>query len=384
MYTLKEVKECYDESYENFERNLRYSKVKLPFMGYKECNCNGILLSERLYLQCEEVCEGLCKKCKKTSVEGEGISKYGHASERGSEGWNPLIGKEALTWMQYLCKKKLTKEDGIAILKGVKINEKEWNGKEKLKKDKRMTFETSRFIPITGMLVSESRKVTKGERKGENNLNVHLYNNGSGKRIICHYNKRTGKVRKSNGMFWTTEANKKFVEMYGDLDENGLGFDEGTFSKISAKQDSRDDMVELLNLEREKMVKDLNEGMEKEKNKDKKEMEMMREMVKEMREKMAKMESNVETKVETKLKKKIKFGKSAAKKAEELKEELAKEELAKKELVKEDEFAEFEDDDEGFEFNPYEHEGVTYHKEGNDLYHYPPGEDGEVEHFMEL
>ena len=102
--------------------------------------CSGLCKGEGLYLQCRRKVDNVdfCKWCE-NNMCSEGRPKGGLIGERvsvpldrfpGGE-WHTEDGKKALTWMQYLKKKGLSRSDGEKFLvsKGVdSLPDKEWEG----------------------------------------------------------------------------------------------------------------------------------------------------------------------------------------------------------------------------------------------------------------
>jgi len=303
-----------------FEKEQKLKKIKLPFGKHNPECCNGLTLSSGLYLQCEKKTKGLCKKCSK--------GLYGNSSERGNLGWKAPNGKKPLTWIQYLKKKKLTKEDGLEILKlhGIeKIDEKEWdNGISKTPRRER-----ENMLKILQEEIAEQREQEKKEIKQLKAQNAILKKN----------------LKKE------MDGHDTMCSMYvSSLEAQHGCSDHCDMTKVEKE------VVEMLEMKLKKKEDKILKIKEIEKQE-----EMLKMKLKKNEEKQEEMLKNIDEKNIT-------------------------QRGGMKELELEDfnelEFEDFVEEWSGF--NPYEHEGVTYHKDGNDLYHYPPCEDEPAKHFMEL
>tara|TARA_B100000242_G_scaffold289612_1_gene259702 strand:+ start:418 stop:1698 length:1281 start_codon:yes stop_codon:yes gene_type:complete len=381
---------------EDFARKWALSEVSLPacVRSTVEGGCMGLMKDDGLYTQCtQRVCKnGFCKRCMNSFVE-EGMPRLGlwsvrlKASRVGNGEWKTTDGKEALSWASYLRKKKLTRADGEEVLRmngidSTSIPEHEWvlpvrgrRGRVRAVSDTSSEGErtTIRFLPL------------EGKKKSPKKDEAHIGTNGKMLRVCVYQESKV--VTKVNPGNWTDEAHAKFAEMYC---EGRTGEDEGKeFGKSTKrkKKDAAASQLAEMQAQMEAMKKEyeaqlaaareskkdgnhlvMSSAIEEEK---KDETEALAEKkrkeaaVKKMRaEKKAKAEAEKKRKAEAEKKAKADAEKKA--KAEELKKQLAALE-AEQEHEQEDELGEFDDsDDEGQEFNPYEHDGVTYHRDEED------------------
>ena len=232
-----------------------YSGVLLPWSCVDGGSCNGLERSGGLWLRCGGLSEGsLCKKCEKSCREKEGEPLYGLWSDRIKKGWKPKKGK-VKTWGVYLKEKNMTKDDGLKILKmhqipENKVPESEWITSVESKKRSGMGI-TARFIPKKGKSRSVSRK--------SGNYFKHV---GFEAGCQVHFNKESGKVRKVSGEKWPDEAHLKFVEMYGEPDEEGFGVDKPK-KKENVTSNDETEFMERIKAERAKMVVELEAEKEK-------------------------------------------------------------------------------------------------------------------------
>ena len=395
---------CCGEDWKKVEGTLREvcesMCLNLPWCCYEEegTECGGLSKSEGLWLRClgSVESEGLCKKCKKSCRVSEGEPRLGLWKKRFLEGseFKAVHGK-VKTWGMYLKEKGKTKEDGLKILKlrgmdSSKVPESEWVTVLKSKKRSGMGI-TARFVPKKGKSRSVSRK--------SGNYFKHV---GLETGCQVHFNKESGKVNKISSEKWPEEAHAKFVEMYGEPDENGFGTDK---PKKKEKVTSNNEMefAEIMRLERAKMAAELE--AEKEKLRLEFEEKLRTEIppAPESKTSLDPPESNLPKKKKLKIGKKNSAARRAAvekfkvkeeekrlaeakKKEEEIAMKLKEEEEKKHKETTEDTSAseldddEFDesDDEEGFVFNPYEYNGIKYHLDDGELYHFPPNEEGEV------
>ncbi len=406
-----------------FVECIKYMGVELPWcVNGGVGSCNGLCKAKGLYLRCmkeDDMKGGFCKGCRSSFREEEGRPLNGLWSERGNENWKPPNGGKVKTWGMYLKGKGLTKEDGLKILKmhGIeetKIPESEWKFPEK---KTRGTGATQRFVPKKG----KSKSVT---RKSGNFY--HHGNDDSKPGCQVRFWKETGKVEKISSEKWPAEAHAKFVELYGELDKEGFGVDKPKKKKatnsdeIAFAQKLAAEKVRIEKEEREKMAAELEAAKEKmrlefekklqeaavpkapeSKNQlpvpKKKKVKKINLKKKENSAEKAKKEA---ARLEKEAKEKEEAARLAAEEAARVAAEEAKrkeEELARKKLEEEKKHDEMEndtsdsemdedafedsDDEDGFVFNPYEYNGVKYHLDDGELYHFPPNDEGELEQF---
>ena len=384
---------------EEFARKWALSEVSLPacVRSTVEGGCKGLVKEDGLYTQCQQkVCKnGFCKRCINSFVE-EGMPRLGLWSERlkatrvGNGEWKTTDGKEALSWASYLKKKKMTREDGEEVLRmhGIEsssIPEHEWvlpvrgrRGRVRAVSDTSSEGErtTIRFLPL------------EGKKKSPKKDEAHVGANGKMLRVCVYQESKV--VTKVNPGNWTDEAHAKFAEMYC---EGRTGEDEGKeFGKSTKrkKKDAAASQLAEMQAQMEAMKKAyeaqlaaareskkgevvfsasfqeaIAEANEKE---DKKLKELShtaeQEALEKKRKEAAVKKMRAEKKAKAEAEKKAKAEAEKRRKAEELKKQ-----LAALEAEQEDELGEFDDsddDDEGQEFNPYEHDGVTYHRDEED------------------
>lgn len=381
--------------------------VDLPWCCYEnqeeeEKLCGGLEKAGGLWLRCSGSVEseGLCKKCKKSCRVSEGEPRLGLWKKRLEEGSGFKAKGKVKTWGKYLKEKGKTKEDGLKILelRGIDLNtvpDSEWVTEVKPKKKSGMGI-TARFVPLKGKSRSVSRK--------SGNYFKHV---GLETGCQVHFIQESGKVKKVSCEKWPEAAHAKFVEMYGEPDEEGFGVDKPK-KKEKVTSNNETEFAELMRLERAKMAAELEAEKEK----------LRLEFEKKLRPETSLEPPAPETKTslpESSLpkRKKLKMGKKNtaalraaedAKKVKKLVEEKRLAEAKKKEEEEEiarklkeeeekkhkettvdtsaselddDEF-EDSDDEEGFVFNPYEYNGIKYHLDDGELYHFPPNEEGEV------
>ena len=358
----------------SFAKCWKMSLLSLPACALEvnSCGCQGICKADGLYLQCSRKVDknGFCKWCENNMVS-EGRPKTGLISERVSvprerfsDGvWRTEEGKKAITWMQYLKKKGLSREDGEKFLesKGVdSLPDSEWE-LPVVRRGRRSAAAsdtsseggekpTARFLAVDGKRKSPPKENAHVGKDGKTRLRVKLYRD-------------SGIVVKCNIANWTDEANAKFAELYckgvEGLDE---GEEFGSVTKKKKKDAAQDQLAEMQAM-LEKMaaenaalkaaaipLADVNVAGETKSS-----------HAEEAKKKKAKMEALKKAKAEKKAK--VEAEKKA--KAEALKAQLAALEQ------QEDELGEFDDSDDegGQEFNPYEYNGISYHLDDeNQLY----------------
>ena len=321
----------------------RLSSLSLPACACEtlEGGCGGLMKSDGLYTQCKSKVykEGFCKRCRSSFVE-EGMPRLGLWKERCVDGWKTTDGKEGLSWMAYLKKKKMTRSDGEDFLRMKGVNslpDKEWllesrKGRGRLRAVSDTSSEgertTIRFLPLDG------------KKKSPKKDDSHKGQNGKMLRVCVYQESKV--VTKVNPSNWTDEANKKFGEMYC---EGRSGENEGREFGKSTKRNKKDAAASQLA-----------------------EMQAQMDAMKATYEAQlaaARDSKVVEDNVEDKKRKEEAVKKLRAekkRKAEELKAQ-----LAALQCENDEELGDFEDsDNEGQEFNPFEHNGVTYHRDDED------------------
>ena len=359
--SLSEVISMFGEGVLSVERLSfvwRLSSLSLPACACEtlEEGCGGIMKSDGLYTQCKSKVykEGFCKRCRSSFVE-EGMPRLGLWKERCVDGWKTTDGKEGLSWMAYLKKKKMTRSDGEDFLRMKGVNslpDKEWlvesrKGRGRLRAVSDTSSEgertTIRFVPLDG------------KKKSPKKDDSHKGKNGKMLRVCVYQESKV--VTKVNPSNWTDEADKKFGEMYceGRSGENE-GREFGKSTKRNKKDAAASQLAEMqaqmdaMKATYEAQLAEAREGKVDETNnvEDKKRKE---EAVKKLR---AEKKANAEKKAKAESEKK--------RKAEELKAQ-----LAALEAENDEELGDFDDsDNEGQEFNPFEHNDVTYHRDDED------------------
>lgn len=370
------------EKESEFAKCWQISNLELPACAREvsSCGCQGLCIAGGLFLQCtRKVHEGgFCKWCINNMVE-EGRPKTGLIEERVSvprerftDGvWRTEEGKGAITWMQYLKKKGLTREDGEKFLasKGVEsLPDEEWalpvvrrGRRSAAASDTSSEGEkpTARFLPI------------EGSRKSPPKDNAHIGVDGK-TRLRVKFYRDSGIVMKCNIANWTPEANAKFAEMYcKGVEGKDEGEEFGKSTKRKKKDAAQDQLAEM-----QKMLEQMQaenaalkaaqsapiQPVEESKTVEEEDQEKLK------AEKKAKMQALKKAKAE----KKAKADAEKKAKAEALKAQLA---LLQQQEEEDDELGEFDDsddegsDDDGQEFNPYDHNGVQYHLDDeNQLY----------------
>tara|TARA_Y100001970_G_scaffold259398_2_gene340310 strand:- start:313 stop:1776 length:1464 start_codon:yes stop_codon:yes gene_type:complete len=383
-----------------------------------EGGCKGLMRSDGLYTQCmQKVCkDGFCKRCMNSFVE-EGMPRLGLWSERlaasrvGDGEWKTTDGKSPLSWGSYLKKKKMTREDGEEFLamKNVDVSSipaHEWELPSRKRRGRvRVVSDTSdegerttiRFLPVEGK--------KKSPKKDES----HVGANGKMLRVCVYQESKV--VTKVNVGNWTDEAHAKFAEMYC---EGRMGEDEGKEFGKSTKRKKKDAAADQLAEMQAQMaamkaeyeaklaaVHDTWGGVEekvaREASKETVEQTQRKcELVKQIKKLepgysggevgddvadiIAQMEDKLKQLTEKKRKEAAVKKMRAEKKAKAEAEKKAKAEAEKKRRVEEmkkqlaaleaenEMLGEFDDsdDEEGQEFNPFEHNGVQYHRDDED------------------
>jgi len=311
-----------------------------------------------LYVRCSvKVVEGdYCKRCTVNMVS-EGRPKHGIFSERISkENWRTDEGKRAITYMEYLKKKGMSREEGESLLGGEKLPESEWElpvrgrrgaATSDTESEGGLKY-TARYLPLDSYSgVSPSTKEHAHKGKNGKVLRVYKYTDGI--------------VRKVNEQNWSEEANEKFSKMYGG-DGKSEGFE--NTSKKKGKKHVNDAAIEQMDEMRAMLEKFAAENAA-----------LKAEMGKE-----EKVEVD-EKKVEKKRKKSLLMAKKKAAKEEALKkqqEDLIRQQKELQEQMNEEEESEFDsDEEEEVVFNGYDYKGDLYHKDDeNRLWIHDEEEDG--------
>ena len=354
-----------------FSRRWAISNLELPALGRStvEGGCKGVCKNNGLYTQCmSKVCKnGFCKRCENSFVE-EGMPKLGLWGSRiGDKDWTTTDGRRPITYMQYLKKQKMTREDGEEFLrsKDVDVSQipaSEWELPSRRRGRGRAVSDTSsegerttiRFLPLEGK--------KKSPKKDESHSGV----NGAKLRVCVYQESKV--VSKVNPTNWTDEAHAKFAELYC---EGRMGEDDGKEFGKSTKRKKKDAAADQLAAMQAQMVAmkaeyeaklaavhdTWEEAATKSHNEESKENDGV--AAKAAAEKKRKEEAVKKMRAE----KKAKSDAEKKRKAEELKAQLAA-------LEAENGVLEFDDSDEenddAQEFNPFEHNDVTYHRDDED------------------
>ena len=357
---------------EVFARSWALSSLELPAYGREtlEGGCKGVVKNNGLYTQCmSKVCgENFCKRCANSFVE-DGMPKLGLWSERiGKENWTTTDGRRPVTYMQYLKKMNMSRSDGEEFLssKGVNgIPDSEWELPRRGRGRGRAVSDTSsegerttiRFLPLEGK--------KKSPKKDESHNGV----NGA-KLRVCVY-QESKRVTKVNPMNWTNEAHTKFAELYC---EGRMGEDEGKeFGKSTKrkKKDAAADQLAEMQAQMAAMKAEYEKKLAAAQTQDEESNEKGGEAAAEAAAEKKRKKEEAVKKMRAEKKRKAdaeKKRKADAEKKE--KAELLKAQLAALECGEGEELGEFEDSDDdeedAQEFNPFEHDGVTYHRDDED------------------
>ena len=349
-----------------FSRVWALSNLELPAYGRGTLDggCKGVVKNGGLYTQCmSKVCRnGFCKRCENSFVE-EGMPKLGLWGERiGEKDWTTTDGRRPITYMQYLKKQKMTRADGEEFLRSKDVDvsqmpESEWELPSRRRGRGRAVSDTSsegerttiRFLPLEGK--------KKSPKKDESHSGV----NGAKLRVCVYQESKL--VTKVNPTNWTDEAHVKFAELYC---EGRMGEDEGKEFGKSTKRKKKDAAADQLAAMQAQMAAMKAEYEAKLAAAQTQEMgeESVEDEDKVAAEAAAVKKRNKEAAVKKmRAEKKAKAEAEKKRKAEELKAQLAA-------LEEENESLEFEDSDveegDAQEFNPFEHDGVTYHRDDGD------------------
>ena len=411
--TLEDVLELLPENVDrdDFSRRWKLSSLKLPAWAV-EINgnvCQGCKPWGGLYLQCGKKLKAGEKFCSDCPMFSEDKPKYGIISERLTvENWTPPDGncQRPITWMKYLKKNGMTKEDGEFLLNGKKIPDSEWEiparASKRIPQMGKGKF-TTRYLPL------DSYYLEKNRVSPSNVDHPHKGKNGVPVRVKVF--RDTGLVEKANPSNWTDEAHEQFKAIYGDGFEEPKTRKSKKAKKKEVDEADHDAMVKELQMLRAKFaaesksveaVEDTDEeenspvdlavqkeiqaetfeaekkAEEEEAAKKKAKKEALKK--KKLAAKMKKAAAKKKAEEEAAAKKKAEEEAAAKKKAEDeaAAKKKADEEAAAKiaavvndELSEEDDDSSFEssdDEEEEVEFNAFEHDGVTYHLEDGKLF----------------
>jgi len=357
----------------DFIRAWNMSELERPAVLCKEeSGCGGCKVGGGLYLRCgKPLMSGgsWCKSCDANMVS-EGRPKHGIFVERiGDENWRTDEGKSAITFMQYLKKKGMTRADGEEFLGGSELPEYEW----KLPTRGRRGSAASDTSSEGGRGKYTSRYLPLDSYKGVSPSDVEHAHKGSNGKVLRVYKYSNGTVRKVNQNNWTDSAHKKFEEMYGG-DGSSEGFEEA--KKKRGKNHPNDAAIEQMD-----EMRSMLEKLTAERDAAKAELAKVEISAKAPEEKTNDIDEKVDEKVDEKAVKKAKLkAEKAKKKAEKLakkkadaaeaikkqQEELKRqqEELQKQmaeEMDEEDDSDAFDSDEEEVVFNGYDHNGTLYH-----------------------
>ena len=374
-----------------FARAWALSELELPACGRVtlEGGCRGVVKNNGLYTQCMSKVSrgGFCRRCINSFVD-DGMPKLGLWSERISKAnWTTTDGRSPVTYMQYLKKMKMSREDGEEFLRSKDIDvssipASEWELPSRGRGRGRAVSDTSsegerttiRFLPLEGK--------KKSPKKDESHVGV------NGKMLrVCFY-QESKVVTKVNPSNWTDEAHAKFAELYC---EGRIGEDEGKEFGKSTKRKKKDAAAEQLlamQAEMAKMkaeyAKEIAELKSKSKGEEKIDLtgkiqesndDEAAALAEKKRKEAAVKKARAEKKAKAEAEKKRRADQLKAKaeaekkrKAEELKAQLAA--LEAEAAANELELGELDDsdsdDEDAQEFNPYEHNGETYHRDDED------------------
>ena len=209
---------------------------------------------------------------------------------------------------------------------------------------------TARFLPIEGLRKSPPKDNAHVGADGKTRLRVKIYRD-------------SGIVMKCNIANWTPEANAKFAEMYcKGVEGKDEGEEFGKSTKRKKKDAAQDQLAEMQKM-LEKMAAE-NAALKAAQSAPIPVAECKTVDVEDEKKVKAEKKAKMEALKKAKAEKKAKADAEKKAKAEALKAQLA---LLQQQ---EEELEEFDDsDDDGQEFNPYEHNGVEYHLDDeNQLY----------------
>jgi len=357
-----------DVNKEEFKKAWKLSTLELPacvMLGSVEDQCGGCVRGSGLYLRCKRLVVGklMCKKCE-NSCQEEGRPRQGLWSERIEVlKWSDEMGRTPITWMEYLKKNGLSRADGEEFLKEKEIlnmPESEWELKGK-KKRTAVSDTSSEGCRITTRCLPKV-----GKKKSPSSSESHLGKNKAMLRVEVYQD--TGIVLKINVENWTTEANEKFVELYGEGKEYGRAKKKKGDSRLMELQALLDEQTSQMALMRAQMnggisptapvaavapaevtpspVTPVTEGLSEISAADTK--------------KAAKVARKLKKEAERVAKEKILLAQIAALKQPEEEEEIG-------------EFSDSDDDDE-ISVEPFEYKGVTYNKDDGGILYTAEGE----------
>jgi len=374
---------------EGLKECCKYSEVKLPYYLLKTEGCDGCVKDDGLINKCGgEVVEGvnLCEKCQKKCKEVEGIPlpyglfSYSVLSDEELEGMSNStitqcheVRKKRKSWGKYLKDKfSFGKEDGLRILimHGIdadKVPMKEWTTRV-------VSSTTVRLLPI------------KGKRKSPGRGDPHHQHKDGETGCVVHFVKKTGIIIPIKWEEWSQEGKDKFVEMYGKPDEKGYGRDKPKKEKKRKKKEETPEWMKKVLADRDRMAEELEMFKKELRDRNQKILEEKTEKVVKKIKKTKKIKKSSDS--AKKLAEKLEEEKKLAEKLEEEKKLAEKLEEEKKIAEKSDEVLEvdpdFEDseddsedesDDDAFVFNPFQYNGIKYHLDDGEIYHFPPQDD---------
>ncbi len=376
----------------------KLSELELPAcaVGLNREGCMGCRKANGLYLQCvKKVKMGstFCTSCERSFVS-DGRPRHGLYSERISqENWKDEEGKSPKSWLSYLMSQGVSREDGEEFLKSKNVDvsnipDKEWLMSKKKSGRPRSIVGvsdtdseggsfTSRFIPVDG------------KRKSPPKDKAHKGKNGAYLRV--HYFKETGVVAKVNIPNWTDEANAKFAELYCNGES---GKEQGKeYSKAAKKKAKKkgDDQLAAMQAKFEADAKAQADeiaslkAMLAQRNTDASAPEVAAPTAPEVAAtplpapEVAQPAPKIDKAAKKKKQEALKKAR-AEKKAAELKKKLEEAQKKKEEEMaalkaqleaeqnneEDDDEAGFSDDGEEQEFNPFKHDGNTYHRDEED------------------
>ena len=411
-------------------RQLSLSEILLPaWCDESKDGCGGCVKAGGLYLRCgKKLVEGSnwCKTCYK-NLESSEMPKHGVFSERISvENWRPPCKVAPITWMDYLVKQGVSREEGESLLNGKKIPDSEW---EITPKGRRSKFSSSvsdtssegeKMSSTTRILPSKAYQGRAPNKKED----AICGKNGAMLRVIVFSNGTVGKKVLRN---WTQEGHERFAELYGGEVGAEQGYEEPSKkSRKSKKKKSENDegrealeaQIAELAANKEKEMAEMaaklaeaeaklaaaqnheskDEDIEKKNQKSKKMKKVKGSKIKKqavvaethpvidtpttadieanikakMEAEKAKMEAEMKAKMEAQMaemKAKMEADMKAQMEAEKAKIVDDEEEVADLNDELDEEFDSDDDDsddEEEIELNPYEHDGVTYHRSEDD------------------
>lgn len=207
----------------------KYNLVELPCYLNTPGGCNGCKKGKGLYRKCGgDVEEGgsLCVKCNNSVKEEDGIPYPGGLFKEEDA--------RRKSWVWYLNKFKMDKEDAKKVLELYGFKMKDIRREDWLRSRRVESKETARLIPI------------KGKRKSPPRSGGNFCKHKTGDiGCVAMFNKETGFVTPTKWEEWSQAGQDKFVEMYGELDENGKGRDQPKKIKKEKKDSFNEDVLEM-------------------------------------------------------------------------------------------------------------------------------------------